>query len=40
MQALRVATTGVGAGPDLMLSMEIIGKEAVIARLEKALAVL
>ncbi len=37
MQALRVATTGVGAGPDLMLSMEIIGKEAVIARLEKAL---
>lgn len=40
MQALRVATTGVGAGPDLMLSMEIIGKEAVITRLEKALATL
>ncbi|MES2518364.1 MAG: glutamate--tRNA ligase [Bacteroidota bacterium] len=37
MQMLRVAVTGAGAGPDLMLSMEIIGKDAVIARLEKAL---
>jgi glutamyl-tRNA synthetase len=36
MQPLRVALTGVGAGPDLMLSMEIMGKEAVIIRLNKA----
>ncbi|MFN8357828.1 MAG: glutamate--tRNA ligase [Spirosomataceae bacterium] len=37
MQPLRVALTGVGAGPDLMLSMEIMGKEEVIARLTQAL---
>ncbi len=37
MQMLRVALTGAGAGPDLMLSMEIIGKKEVIARLEKAI---
>jgi glutamyl-tRNA synthetase len=36
MQMLRVALTGANAGPDLMLSMEIIGKKEVIARLEKA----
>jgi glutamyl-tRNA synthetase len=36
MQMLRVALTGSGVGPDLMLSMEIIGKKEVIARLEKA----
>lgn len=40
MQALRLAVTGVGAGPDLMLMMEIIGKEGVIARLDKALQTL
>ncbi len=40
MQMLRVTITGLGAGPDLMLSMEIMGKEEVIARLEKALTTL
>ncbi|MFT4031447.1 MAG: glutamate--tRNA ligase [Siphonobacter sp.] len=33
MQPLRVVLTGAPAGPDLMLSMEIMGKEEVIARL-------
>ncbi|MBO9639718.1 MAG: glutamate--tRNA ligase [Siphonobacter aquaeclarae] len=37
MQPLRVVLTGAPAGPDLMLSMEIMGKEEVIARLETAL---
>ncbi len=37
MQALRLALTGVGAGPDLMITLEIIGKEDAIQRLEKAL---
>ncbi|MCU0467511.1 MAG: glutamate--tRNA ligase [Arcicella sp.] len=37
MQMLRVALTGVGAGPDLMLSMEIMGKKEVEERLEKAI---
>lgn len=40
MQALRVAVTGVGAGPDLMLSMEIMGRDEVITRLTTALATL
>lgn len=40
MQALRLAATGAGHGPDLMLAMEILGKDEVIARLEKALAIL
>ncbi|MFC0186138.1 glutamyl-tRNA synthetase [Pseudarcicella hirudinis] len=40
MQMLRVAITGVGAGPDLMLSMEIMGKTEVLARLEKAVSTL
>lgn len=40
MQALRLAVTGAGHGPDLMLSMEILGKEEVVSRLEKALQVL
>ncbi|MGX7687414.1 glutamate--tRNA ligase [Flectobacillus roseus] len=40
MQALRVAVTGAGAGPDLMLLMEIIGKDAVIQRLDTALTTL
>jgi glutamyl-tRNA synthetase len=40
MQAMRVALTGSGAGPDLMLTMEIIGKEETIDRLEKALETL
>ncbi|GAB3320477.1 glutamate--tRNA ligase [Larkinella ripae] len=37
MQALRLAITGVGAGPDLMITLEIIGKQATIDRLQKAL---
>ena len=37
MQAMRLALTGSGAGPDLMLTMEIIGKEETIKRLEQAL---
>ncbi|WP_273211381.1 glutamate--tRNA ligase [Runella zeae] len=40
MQALRLAVTGAGHGPDLMLTMEILGKQEVITRLEKALATL
>jgi glutamyl-tRNA synthetase len=35
-QALRLAVTGQGHGPDLMLSIEILGKNEVIARLKKA----
>jgi len=38
MQALRVAVTGLGAGPDLMMIIEIIGKDATLNRLEKAIA--
>lgn len=37
LQALRVAVTGVGAGPDLMQTMAIIGKEELIQRIDKAL---
>lgn len=37
LQALRLAVTGRGAGPDLMVSMEIIGREGVVARLAHAL---
>ena len=37
MQAMRLALTGSGAGPDLMLTMEIIGKQETINRLKKAL---
>jgi glutamyl-tRNA synthetase len=40
MQALRVAVTGSAGGPDLMMIMEIIGKEEVVKRLEYALATL
>ena len=40
MQMLRVALTGASAGPDLMLSMEIMGKDEVIERLNRALTVL
>lgn len=39
-QALRLAVTGHGHGPDLMLIMEILGKEEVIERLNKALIVI
>jgi glutamyl-tRNA synthetase len=37
MQALRLALTGAGAGPDLMVIMEILGKEEVVNRLTNAL---
>lgn len=37
MQAMRLALTGSGAGPDLMLTMEIIGKVETVRRLETAL---
>ena len=37
MQAMRLALTGVGSGPDLMNMIEIIGKEETVARLEQAL---
>ncbi|CAG5071467.1 Glutamate--tRNA ligase [Dyadobacter sp. CECT 9623] len=37
MQALRLAITGAGAGPDLMIIMEILGKNEVVKRLDDAL---
>lgn len=37
LQALRVALSGMGSGPDLMMIMEIIGKEEVVSRLAFAL---
>jgi glutamyl-tRNA synthetase len=37
MQILRVALSGNGAGPDLMISMQLWGKDQVIERLEVAL---
>lgn len=40
MQALRVAVTGKGMGPDLMPVLEILGKERVKARMLKAIELL
>lgn len=37
MQALRLAVTGLEAGPDLMAIIEIIGKEETVRRIEMAL---
>lgn len=37
LQALRLSVTGAGAGPDLMMVMEIIGKDEVIKRIDHAL---
>lgn len=37
LQALRVSITGVGGGPDLMVIMEIIGKDEVVKRMAFAL---
>jgi glutamyl-tRNA synthetase len=37
MMPLRIAVTGQGFGPDLFTSMELLGKETVIKRLNKAL---
>lgn len=36
LAALRVSITGGASGPDLMITMEIIGKEEIIARLNRA----
>jgi glutamyl-tRNA synthetase len=38
MQALRLAVTGIGSGPDLMEIMAVIGREEVIERINNALA--
>lgn len=40
LQALRVSVTGAGGGPDLMMIMEIIGREEVVKRIEYALKTL
>lgn len=40
MQALRLATTGEGKGADLMLTLEILGKNETISRINKASAIL
>ncbi len=40
MQAVRLALTGAGSGPDLMNIIEIVGKEETVARLEQALQTL
>ncbi len=40
LQALRLSITGAGAGPDLMMVMEIIGKEEVMKRIDYALKTL
>ena len=40
MQALRLALTGVGAGPDLMILIEVIGKAEAMKRMEFALITL
>ncbi|TAE30836.1 MAG: glutamate--tRNA ligase [Cytophagales bacterium] len=37
MQAMRLALTGSGTGPDLMLTMEIIGRDETLVRLHQAL---
>jgi glutamyl-tRNA synthetase len=40
LQALRLTMTGSGGGPDLMMIMEIVGKNDVIERIERALKTL
>lgn len=40
LQAVRLAITGAGGGPDLMMIMEVIGKNAVIERIQYALKTL
>ena len=40
LQATRLAITGVGGGPDLMMIMEIIGKDEVVSRIKTALQTL
>jgi glutamyl-tRNA synthetase len=38
LQAVRLSITGAGGGPDLMMIMEILGKEEVIRRIEFAIS--
>ena len=40
LQAVRLSITGAGGGPDLMMIMEILGKEEVIRRIEYAMGTL
>ena len=40
LQAVRLAITGLGGGPDLMVIMEVIGKEEVISRIDHAMKTL
>ena len=40
LQALRLSITGAGGGPDLMMIMEIIGKNEVVNRIDFALQTL
>jgi glutamyl-tRNA synthetase len=40
MQALRLSVTGAGGGPDLMIIMEIIGRNEVVKRIDYALKTL
>jgi glutamyl-tRNA synthetase len=40
LQALRLSITGAGGGPDLMLIMEIIGKDEVVSRIDYAIKTL
>jgi glutamyl-tRNA synthetase len=37
LQAVRLSITGAGAGPDLMVIIEILGKEEVVRRVDYAL---
>ena len=37
LQALRISVTGGASGPDLMMTMEILGKDEVVKRIEHAL---
>lgn len=40
MQAVRVSVTGAGGGPDLMMIMEILGRDEVVKRIEFAVSTL
>lgn len=40
LQAVRVSITGAGGGPDLMMIMEILGKDEVVKRIESAVSTL
>jgi glutamyl-tRNA synthetase len=37
MQAFRVSITGVASGPDMMMTLEILGKDEVVSRIDNAL---